>query len=111
MRILLLWAFGATVAATSAGARPLATPGVTATEIHLGSSVPLSGEASIAGNVARGADAYFKYVNDKGGVFGRKITFTYLDDGYDPGPPVKKQTRFIKKEQASGGSVSSARKP
>jgi branched-chain amino acid transport system substrate-binding protein len=89
----------AAVAASAAGARPLATPGVTATEIRLGSSVPLSGEASIAGNVARGAEAYFKYVNDKGGVFGRKITFTYLDDGYDPGRAVNNTVRLIQQEQ------------
>ena len=98
-RILLGCALCAVVAASAAGARPLATPGVTATEIHLGSSVPLSGEASIAGNVARGADAYFKYVNDKGGVFGRKITFTFLDDGYDPGRAVNNTIRLIQQEQ------------
>jgi branched-chain amino acid transport system substrate-binding protein len=34
--------------------------------------------------VARGADAYFKYVNARGGVFGRKITYKYVDDGYEP---------------------------
>jgi len=89
----------AAVAVTSAGARPVATPGVSATEIHLGSSVPLSGEAAIAGNVARGIDAYFKYVNDKGGVFGRNITFTYLDDGYDPGRSVNNTIRLIQQEQ------------
>jgi branched-chain amino acid transport system substrate-binding protein len=89
----------AAVAATSAGARPVATPGVSATEIHLGSSVPLSGETAIAGNVARGIEAYFKYVSDNGGVFGRKITFTYLDDGYDPGRAVNNTIRLIQQEQ------------
>src|SRR2546423_13391739 len=84
---------------TAAGARPLATPGVTSTEIKIGSSVPLSGEAAIAGNVARGIAAYFKYVNDKGGVFGRKITFTYLDDGYDPGRAVQNPIRLLPQEQ------------
>src|SRR5881397_2448093 len=99
MRAFLLCAVVAIVVATAAGARPLATPGVTATEIHLGSSVPLSGEAAIGGNVARGIEAYFKYVNDKGGVFGRKITFTYLDDGYDPGRSVTNTIRLIQQEQ------------
>jgi len=99
VRIFLGCALCAAVAASAAGARPLATPGVTATEIHLGSSVPLSGEASVAGNVARGADAYFKYVNDKGGVLGRKITFTYLDDAYDPGRAVNNTIRLIQQEQ------------
>jgi branched-chain amino acid transport system substrate-binding protein len=87
------------VAAAAAGARPNATPGVTANEIHLGSSVPLSGEAAIAGNVARGAEAYFKYVNSKGGVHGRRIKFTYLDDGYDPARAVNNTIRLIQQEQ------------
>ena len=98
-RVIFLCAIIGAIATTSAGARPIATPGVSATEIHLGSSVPLSGEAAIAGNVARGIDAYFKYVNDKGGVFGRKITFTYLDDGYDPGRAVNNTIRLIQQEQ------------
>ena len=84
MRVFLLSVAVAAVCAATAGARPTATPGVNANEIRLGSSVPLSGEAAAAGNVARGADAYFKYVNAKGGVFGRKITYKYLDDGYEP---------------------------
>ena len=89
----------AALTASAAGAHPLATPGVSATEIKIGSSVPLSGEAAIAGNVARGSDAYFKYVNAKGGVFGRKIKFVYLDDGYDPGRAVNNTIRLVQQEQ------------
>jgi branched-chain amino acid transport system substrate-binding protein len=99
VRVLVLSAFAAALVAASAGARPVATPGVSATEIKLGSSVPLSGEASVAGNVARGADAYFKYVNAKGGVNGRKISFTYLDDGYDPARAVTNTLRLVQQEQ------------
>jgi branched-chain amino acid transport system substrate-binding protein len=99
VRALLVCAVAAVVAVASAGARPAADPGVTATEIHLGASVPLSGEAAIAGNVARGIEAYFKYVNDKGGVFGRKIKFTYLDDGYDPGRAVTNTIRLVQQER------------
>src|SRR5215211_8022351 len=87
------------MAVASAGARPVATPGVSADVIHLGSSVPLSGEAAIAGNVARGIEAYFDYVNARGGVFGRKIKFTYFDDGYDPGRAVNNTIRLIQQEQ------------
>ena len=72
------------VAASAAGAKPVATPGVTSSSILIGGTVPLTGEAAAAAGVARGADAYFKYVNAKGGVFGRKITYKYLDDGYEP---------------------------
>jgi branched-chain amino acid transport system substrate-binding protein len=99
VRVIFVCAVVAAVAVASAGARPVATPGVTADEIHLGSSVPLSGEAAIAGNVARGIEAYFKYVNDKGGVLGRKLKFTYLDDGYDPGRAVNNTIRLIQQEQ------------
>src|SRR4029079_19460217 len=99
MRVSSLCVVLAAVAARSAGARPVATPGVSSNEIKLGSSVPLSGEASVAGNVARGADAYFKYVNDKGGVLGRKITFSYLDDAYDPGRAVNNTIRLVQQEQ------------
>src|SRR5919109_1724320 len=99
MRVLLLCGVAAMIAATSAGARPVDTPGVTSNEIHLGSSVPLSGEAVIAGNVARGSEAYFDYVNAKGGVFGRKIKFTYFDDGYDPGRAINNTIRLIQQER------------
>ena len=89
----------AAVVVGSAGARPEATPGVTPTEIKLGGSVPLSGEASASGNVARGAEYYFKYVNDHGGVFGRKISYKYLDDAYDPGRAVQNTIRLVQQEQ------------
>ena len=74
----------ALVAVATAGARPAATPGVTSSSILLGGTIPLTGEASSASGVARGAEAYFKYVNARGGVFGRKINYKYVDDGYEP---------------------------
>jgi branched-chain amino acid transport system substrate-binding protein len=98
-RAFVLIAGVAVIAAASAGARPVATPGVTSTEIHIGSSVPLSGEAAIAGHVAQGIDAYFKYINARGGVLGRKIKYTYLDDAYDPGRAVNNTIRLIQQEQ------------
>jgi len=99
VRVFLLSVVLAGVAVAAAGARPVATPGVSSSEIVIGSSVPLSGEAAIAGNVARGIDAYFKSVNAKGGVFGRKLKFTYLDDGYDPGRAVNNTIRLVQQEQ------------
>jgi branched-chain amino acid transport system substrate-binding protein len=67
----------------AAAALALATPGVTPTQITLGGTVPLNGPAAAYGSVGRGADAYFKYVNSKGGVFGRKIVFKYEDDQFE----------------------------
>ena len=70
-------------------------PGVTSTTVLLGGTVPLSGPASAFGAVGPGAKAYFDYVNDHGGVAGRKIQYTYLDDGYDPGRTVQQTRQLI----------------
>ena len=67
-----------------AGASTTATPGVSSSKVTIGSSGPLSGEAAAAAGVLRGADAYFKYVNCRGGVNGRKIDFKFLDDALRP---------------------------
>jgi branched-chain amino acid transport system substrate-binding protein len=71
------------IAPIAAAALALATPGVTPTQITLGGTVPLNGPAAAYASVGRGADAYFKYVNSRGGVFGRKIVFKYEDDEFD----------------------------
>ena len=69
--------------ATAAAVALSGTPGVTSSTITIGGTVPLNGPASAFGSVGRGADAYFRYVNSRGGVNGRKIVYKYLDDGYE----------------------------
>lgn len=59
-------------------------PGVTDTEVVIGMSTPLSGPAALWGTTALGAKAWADYVNDKGGVHGRKIKVILKDDGYNP---------------------------
>jgi branched-chain amino acid transport system substrate-binding protein len=76
-----------------------ATPGVTSRSILLGSSGPLTGEAASAASVLRGAEAYFKYVNARGGVYGRKITLRYYDDGSDPTQAELNARRLIEDDQ------------
>jgi branched-chain amino acid transport system substrate-binding protein len=71
------------------------TPGVTATTITLGGTVPITGPAALFGSVGRGADAYFKYVNAHGGVNGRKIKYVYLDDAYDPSKTVQLTRQLV----------------
>jgi branched-chain amino acid transport system substrate-binding protein len=90
-------AVGAT-AALAAQIRSAADPGVTSTSIHLGATSPLSGSASAYASVARGADAYFKYVNGRGGVNGRKITYTIVDDGYNPSQTVQATRRLVEQD-------------
>ena len=70
--------------ATGARAASGAGPGITDKTILLGGTAPLSGPASAYASVARGAAAYFKYANTRGGVNGRTITYKYLDDAYNP---------------------------
>src|SRR5262249_48634990 len=86
----------AVVASALAGS--LATPGVSDSEVLIGGTAPLSGEASSAGAGARGADAYFKYVDARGGVNGRKITYKYLDDGYDPARTAQAARQLVQQD-------------
>ncbi len=61
------------------------TPGVTSSSITIGATVPLTGPAAPGyDEIAPAMNAVFDYVNAHGGVYGRKIHYTYLDDGYNP---------------------------
>jgi branched-chain amino acid transport system substrate-binding protein len=73
-------------------------PGITPTSIHIGGTTPLTGSAQAFQSVAKGADAYFKYVNARGGVNKRKINYEYLDDQYIPSETVR-QTRVLVEEK------------
>jgi branched-chain amino acid transport system substrate-binding protein len=74
-------------------------PGITDKEIKLGGSYPFSGPASAYRAIADGAKAQFAYVNSKGGVDGRKITFKTLDDAYEPPKAVANARRLIEQDQ------------
>lgn len=74
-------------------------PGVTDTEIKVGSTNPYSGPASAYGTIGRASAAYFKMINEQGGVNGRKINFISLDDGYSPPRTVEQIRRLVEQEQ------------
>ncbi|MGD9031424.1 MAG: ABC transporter substrate-binding protein [Desulfobacteraceae bacterium] len=59
-------------------------PGVTDTEVAIGMSTPLSGPAALWGGTALGGKAYADYINDQGGIHGRKLKVILKDDGYNP---------------------------
>ena len=63
-------------------------PGVTDTQILIGTTQPLSGAASAYASISAGSTAYFKYLNDKGGINGRSIEYRVDDDAYDPAKSV-----------------------
>jgi len=85
--------------AVPAASSPTGTPGVTPTQILIGGTVPLSGQASAFGAVGPAANAYFKYVNAHGGVNGRKIKYLYRDDGYDPARTLEETRRLVEQDK------------
>ena len=88
------------VIVVTAGATSSATPGVTAKSILLEGTFPLSGPASGYAPIPGGMAAYFSYVNAHGGVNGRKITFKYEDDGYNPANTVQITHKFVEQDHA-----------
>ncbi len=87
------------LATPAAGTTTSADPGITAKTILLGGTSPLSGPASAYASVARGADAWFKYTNTKGGVNGRTITYKYVDDGYNPAQTVQATRQLVEQDK------------
>ena len=77
-------------------------PGVTDTEIKIGQTMPYSGPASsVMGMIGRGDAAYFKMINEMGGVNGRRINLISLDDGYNPSKTVEQVRRLVEQEQVA----------
>jgi ABC-type branched-subunit amino acid transport system substrate-binding protein len=68
--------------------------GATDAEIKIGNTTPYSGPASAYGAIGKAEAAYFKMINDKGGINGRKINFISYDDAYSP-PKTVEQTRKL----------------
>ena len=85
-------AIAGTVGATS-------DPGVTDTTILLGGTAPLTGPASQYAAIARGADAYFKYVNARSGVNGRKIVYKVVDDASNSAQSVPATRQLVEQDR------------
>ena len=75
----------APAAGSSTAALTASAPGITSSQILIGSHQPLTGPAAPGYDlIAPASAAYFSYVNAHGGVYGRKIVYKYLNDAYDP---------------------------
>ncbi len=85
--------------ALAAGPAAGQTPGVSATEIKIGHTNPYSGNASAYGTIGKVEAAYFKKVNDEGGINGRKINFITYDDAYSPPKAVEMVRRLVEQDQ------------
>jgi len=91
-------ALGALALATAATGAASET-GVTSSQVLIGGTTPLSGNASAYQSVAKGAAAYFRYVNARGGVNKRKIKYVYKDDGYDPSRTADKTRELVQQDK------------
>jgi ABC-type branched-subunit amino acid transport system substrate-binding protein len=92
-------AVAAALGAAAATAGASSDPGVSSDEILLGGTTPLSGSAAAYASVARGADGYFKYVNARGGVNGRKISYKYVDDAYNPAQTIQATRQLVEQDK------------
>jgi ABC-type branched-subunit amino acid transport system substrate-binding protein len=88
-----------TLFAGSASAQKQYGPGVTDTEIKIGNIMPYSGPASAYGIVGKTMSAYFRMINDTGGVNGRKINFISYDDAYSPPKTVEQARKLVESDE------------
>ena len=75
--------------------------GVTSTEIKIGQTMPYSGPVSAFGALGKGEVSYFKMLNERGGVNGRKINLISLDDGYAPPKTVEQTRRLVESDEVA----------
>ena len=75
--------------------------GVTASEIRIGQTMPYSGPVSAFSILGKGESAYFKMVNEKGGINGRKINLISLDDSYVPPKTVEQTRRLVESDEVA----------
>jgi ABC-type branched-subunit amino acid transport system substrate-binding protein len=74
-------------------------PGASDTEIKIGNTNPYSGPASAYGTIGKTIAAYFKMLNEHGGINGRKIDFISYDDGYSPPKTVEMARKLVEQDQ------------
>jgi branched-chain amino acid transport system substrate-binding protein len=86
------------LAAASLPALAENAPGVSASEIKIGQTMPYSGPVTAFGTLGKGELAFFNMINDEGGVNGRKIRLISLDDGYAPPKTVEQTRKLVEQE-------------
>lgn len=99
IRLHLIVLCAAFVANGSAMAQKKYDPGVTDTEIKIGNIMPYSGPASAYGMNGKVQAAYFKKINDEGGINGRKVNFISYDDAYSPPKTVEQARKLVESDE------------
>jgi branched-chain amino acid transport system substrate-binding protein len=75
--------------------------GITSTEIKVGQTMPYSGPVSAFGALGKGEVAYFKMLNERGGINGRKVNLISLDDSYAPPKTVEQTRRLVESDEVA----------
>ena len=101
IRSAAFWTALITFAATSGSAlaQKKYDTGATDTEIKIGHIVPYSGPASAYGIIGKTEEAYFKMINENGGIDGRKIKFISYDDAYSPPKAVEQVRKLVESDE------------
>ena len=89
----------AALASPAALAQKKYDPGANDKEIRIGNTNPYSGPASAYGTIGKTIGAYFKMVNDQGGINGRKVVWISYDDGYSPPKTVEMARKLVEQDQ------------
>src|SRR6476660_4493168 len=97
--LLLSTAASVIVAAAPALAQKKYDRGASDTEIKVGNIMPYSGPASAYGTIGRAEAAYFRMINEQGGINGRKITFISYDDAYSPPKTVEQARKLVESDE------------
>src|SRR5262245_46337593 len=87
------------LSSTAALAQKKYDPGASDTEIKVGQTMPFSGPASAYATIAKAQAAYFKMINDQGGVNGRKINLIQYDDAYSPPKAVEQVRKLVESDE------------
>jgi branched-chain amino acid transport system substrate-binding protein len=95
---LAVAAFGLALAAPSLAQKKY-DAGASDTEIKIGQTMPYSGPASAYGTIGKLQAAYFKRINEQGGIGGRKINFISYDDGYSPPKTVEMIRKLVEQDE------------
>jgi ABC-type branched-subunit amino acid transport system substrate-binding protein len=101
VKVVAVVAALALVVTVGALARTAADPGVSSKSILIGGTFPLSGPASLYGTIPQAEKAFFDWYNatHPKGIFGRKINFKYLDDGYNPAQTVPLTRQLVEQDK------------
>src|SRR5713101_6565139 len=84
---------------SSSGGTVATDVGITGDQILLGNTIAQTGPAASYGTIANAENAYFTYINNQGGINGRKIKFVILDDGYNPAQTVPLTKQLVEQNQ------------